>query len=128
MQKKESGHNCKLAIIGLFTLHYRITAFSTYLMQEDEVHNVQMLQPCIWARGGIKATIVEVKLVVEKRVITSVPARKALLLLLSTFYTFNMEYTEGCSNFYKALEIIFLKAKRDTSRLKVNRLLGALDI
>ena len=97
-------------------------------MQEDEVHNVLMPQPCIWARGGIKATIVEVKLVVEKRVITSVPARKALLLLLSTFYTFNMEYTERCSNFYKALEIIFLKAKRDTSRLKINRLLGALDI
>ena len=54
-------------------------------------------------------------------------AKKALLVLLSTFYAFK-EYTEGCSNFYQALEIIFLSTKRDSSKIKVNRLMAAAGV
>ena len=41
----------------------------------------------------------------RKRKIATAPANKALLVLLSMFYAYTAR-TEGCSNFYQALEII----------------------
>ena len=67
----------------------------------------------------------EVKLVVEKKVIMTIPAKKARLVLLSTFYVFDMHYPEGCLNFNLALEQIFIKGKRDPAR--INSLISALE-
>ena len=86
-------------------------------------------QPCLLAVGSITDTIPTVKLVIERKVlIESVPAKQALLVLLGAFYTFNMHYTDGCYNFYKALEIIFLNIpNKDLKRLKLNRFLATVD-
>ena len=79
--------------------------------------------------GSSTDSITTVKLMIEKKVVVeSIPAKQALLVLLSSFYTFNMHYTEGCVNFYKALEVIFLKGKLDSKRVKLNRFLSSLDI
>ncbi len=95
-------------------------------MQDGETpKDVPFPQPCLWvASSTIQGRINEEK----KKKIATIPAKKALLVLLSTFYAFNMEYTEGCSNFYTALEIIFFHSKRDPSKIKVNRLLAALGV
>ncbi len=100
-------------------------------MQDGETpKDVPFPQPCLWVvpSSTILGRINEVELVIEKEKIATIPAKKALLVLLSTFYAFNMEYTEGCSNFYTALEIIFFHSKRDPSKIKVNRLLAALGV
>ncbi len=54
----------------------------------------------------------------RKRKIASVPAKKALLVLLSMFYAIK-KYTEGFSNFYQTLEIISLGTKRDSSKIRL---------
>ena len=82
-------------------------------------------QPCLVVAD---APIATVHLVVERKVVALMPAKKATLVLLSAFYVFNMNYTEGCLNFYKALEVFFLKGKRDVKRLKLSNFLSDLDL
>ena len=83
-------------------------------------------QPClVVAEGPLTAPIATVHLVVERKVVALMPAKKATL---SAFYVFNMNYTEGCLNFYKALEVFFLKGKRDVKRLKLSYFLSDLDL
>ncbi len=45
-----------------------------------------------------------------------------------TFYVFNLSFTEGCVNFYTALEVFFLDRKVDSKRTKLNRLCAELNI
>ncbi len=57
--------------------------------------------------------------------IATLPANKALLVLLSTFYIYAFKkYTEGCLNFYQALEIISLGTKRDSSKIRLMAAVG----
>ena len=69
-----------------------------------------------------------VKLVVERDLLATFPSKMAPLVLLSTFYVFNLSFTEGCVNFYTALEVFFLDRKVDSKRTKLNRLCAELDI
>ena len=66
-------------------------------------------QTCILAKGEVTGAIATAQLVVERKIVALITAKQALLLLLSSFYVFNMHYTEGCLNFYYFLETVVLK-------------------
>ena len=54
---------------------------------------------------------VQTILVAEKQVVFTFNPKDMPLILLSTFYVFNLHYTEGCINFYTALEVMLLKQR-----------------
>ncbi len=94
-------------------------------MQEGEsvkeaILAVPTAQPCIIVRGQLGE---EAILVIEKKSVTTFNPKEAPLLLLGAFYTFNMHYTEGCSNFYTFFEVVFLGKQKP---VKLTRLSGII--
>ena len=82
-------------------------------------------QPCLVVRGSI-SHIKEAALVVEKKIVTTMRAEEAPLILLSAFYAFNMHYTEHCSNFYTFFEVIFFNGQRPSKKPRLTALLARL--
>ena len=85
---------------------------------DEAASKLKVPQPCRLVEGKQGDAITTAHLGVERQMVTLLPATKGLLALLSSFYAFNMHYTEGCINFYTALEMIILK-KRDLKRIKL---------
>ena len=101
----------------------------SYIPQEGEDPEQAVVpQPCLSVVGRSTDTIVEAKLIIERKVVMTLPAKQAPLVLLAAFYAFNMHYTEGCLNFFKALDIIFLGGKKDKKRPKLNRFLADIEL
>lgn len=75
-----------------------------------EALEVGTTQPCLIIRSN-DGSIKDVFLVIEKKIICEVSIEHAIVVLFSSFYVFNVNYPLGCSNFYLALESIFLKKK-----------------
>ena len=72
-------------------------------------------QPCVVVRESLE----EVKdpfLVVEKKIVCKGPPIEVPLALLATFYTFNMRYPQGCTNFYTFLNVYFWARKFRTKK------------
>ena len=67
-------------------------------------------QPCVVVRGSLE-DVKDAFLVAEKKIICKVPPIEVPLALLATFYTFNMHYPQGCTNFYTFFECLFLGRK-----------------
>lgn len=66
-------------------------------------------------------------LVTEKVVMSKVPSLADVpLILFATYFVFNMEYCNGCSNFYSFLEVTFLDAPVP-KKTKIRRFINMLD-
>ena len=73
-------------------------------------------------KGVLGQGIKEAALFVHKNIVTTFEPKNILIVLLSAYYSYNMHYTDGCVNFYTALEVLFLKYKIDGKKAR----LGAL--
>lgn len=71
---------------------------------------------------GIQETV----LVVDNQEITTFNPTNIALVLLSAFYAYNMHYTEGCTNFYSALETLFLRRKKPARKTRLSAFLSRL--
>ncbi len=85
---------------------------------------VPTAQPCIIVRGQLDQ--IEAVLVIEKKLVTTFNPKEAPLLLLGAFYTFNMHYTEGCSNFYTFFEVVFLNKKKPSKMTRLSGIIARL--
>ena len=88
--------------------------------------NIQVTQPCIVVRGTMGQGIQETVLVVDKQEIATFNPANIALVLLSAFYGYNMHYTEGCTNFYSALETLFLRRKKPARKTRLSAFLSRL--
>ena len=93
---------------------------------KDTARNVPSPQPCIIVRasdGKVKDSF----LVIERTpLINKVLAKDILLVLLSSFFAFNVHYPEGCCNFYSLLEVLFLNKKIPPRKPRLSALVSQL--
>lgn len=82
-------------------------------------------QPCLVVKGALHA-VQEAALVVERQVIAPFPPKEAPLVLLSAFFSFNMHFTEGCTNFYTFLEVVFFKRKKPAKKTRLASIIARL--
>ena len=78
-------------------------------------------------RGDLEKEIEQAVLIAEKQIICTFDPRDIALVLLSAFYVFNIHYTEGCTNFYSALEAMLLKQKPPPRKTRLNAFLSRLE-
>ena len=78
---------------------------------EAMVDSITQSQPSIIIKGRIGVGLAEAALVSEGIIVSefNLSRHSMPLMLLAAFYCFNIHYTEGCSNFYSALEVILMK-------------------
>ena len=73
--------------------------------------NLKVVQPCTAFRGTL-ASPVDAFLCVEKTVLSKLTRLKDIgLILIASFYAFNMHYTPGLTNFYMFFECFMLNQK-----------------
>ncbi len=72
-----------------------------------EARHLEFPQPAIILRGNFMHPR-DAFLVVERHLLCKIALEEVPFALLSAFYTFNMEYTYSCNNFYSFLEYFFL--------------------
>jgi len=84
--------------------------------------HIPTTQPCVIMKGVLGEGIKEAALFVHKKIITTFEPKDVLIILLSAHYVYNMHYTDGCVNFYTALEVLFLKKKMDGRKTKLSAL------
>lgn len=66
-------------------------------------------------------------LVIERTpFINKVLAKDILLVLLSSFFAFNVHYPEDCCNFYSLLEVLFLNKKIPPRKPRLSALVSQL--
>ena len=86
-------------------------------------HNVIIPQPCLLVRGDIGNPKDEF-LVIENAVLCKIKDCKYIpLVLLASFYVFNIHYPPGLVNLYTFLECIILQFQAPKERARVNNLL-----
>ena len=61
----------------------------------EAASKLKVPQPCLLVEGKPGDAIATAHLVVERQIVTLLPAMKGLLVLLSSFYAFNMHYTRA---------------------------------
>lgn len=77
----------------------------------------------------VKGTLSEPKeayLAIEKEVICCVPINEIPLILLASFYVFDMKYTQGVSNVFLFLENYFLGFKVPKEKTKIYNFISQL--
>ena len=86
-----------------------------------------MPQPSILIRGSISKPK-DAFLVIEKSVICKIKegCQWIPLILLASYYVFNIHYPVGVVNFYKFIECIVLQFKPPKERTRLNNLLMQL--
>ena len=57
--------------------------------------------------GDLKETIEQVFLVIDSKIITDVKQADGPLVLLSSYFIYNICYPKGCNNLYSFLEVFF---------------------
>ncbi len=92
---------------------------------KETILAVPIAQPCIIVRGQLDQ-FEEAVLVIEKKLVTTFNPKEAQLLLLGAFYTFNMHYTKGCSNFYTFFKVVFLNKKEPSKMARLSGIIARL--
>lgn len=83
-------------------------------------------QPVIAVRGSL-LNPKDAFLVVEYRILSKITDMKmCCLALLSSFFVFNMHYTETLTNFYTFLECLYLGQPPPKSKTKVRNLVSLI--
>ena len=83
-------------------------------------------EPRIMVRGNLQ-TPKDAYLIVEKTKLCKVSNFDTIgLLILSTFYVFNMIYTKGLNNFFCFMESSFMEKKVPKDKFRVSQLMSLL--
>ena len=77
---------------------------------KEVIQAVPTAQSCLVIKGKLQA-IEDAVLIIEKAAVTKLNTKDAPLILLGSFYTFNMYYTDGCKHFYSSFETVFFPEK-----------------
>ena len=85
-----------------------------------------MSPPPVVVVQGTQTKVKAAFLVCEKVVLSKVDAVHIPLILFAAYYTFNIKYPSGCSNFFSFLEVLFLNAV-PPKRAKLNHFLNMLE-
>jgi len=72
-----------------------------------EVKGIASPQPVVMVSGSAEHPK-EAFLVCKHSILCSIPVEEAALTLLAAYYTFNMQYPQGCINVFCFLEVLFL--------------------
>ena len=93
-------------------MHVTIITLIIIVIQEDadiglEAKSIGFPQPAIILRGNFFHPR-DAFLVIEGQMLCKVPLLNIPYVLLCAFYSFNMQYTYSCNNFYSFLEYYFL--------------------
>lgn len=84
------------------------------------------MEPAIVVRGSL-ASIKDTHLVIQKQVLCKIPEMKeVVLILLASFYVFNMHYTTGFSNLFMFLECYIMGRPIPSDKTKVHNFLTQL--
>ena len=95
---------------------------------QEVLDTITITQPCVIVKGTIQSGAVEKAiLVIEKQIICTFDPKDIPAILLSAFYVFNMHYTEGCTNFYSALEALLLQQKAPNRKTRLAAFLSRFD-
>lgn len=70
---------------------------------------MKFVHPVVTVRGSVEQPR-EAFLICEKKILSQIPGEDAALVLFATYYAFNMQYPQGCSNIFSFLEVLFLEA------------------
>ena len=86
-------------------------------------YNAIIPHPCVLIRGSMSDPK-DAFLVIEKSIICKITNCKWIpLLLLASYYIFNIHYPTGLVNFYTFMECIILQFKPSKDRTRINNLL-----
>lgn len=99
-------------------------------MQENEyinsaINQLKTLTPLVI----IKGTLTDPKcayLTTEKELLFEVPIKEIPLVLLASFYVFDMKYTQGFTNVFMFLEHYFLGLQVPKEKTKINNFISQL--
>ena len=96
-------------------------------MDIDSAHYIVVnMEPTIVVRGSL-TSIKDAYLVVQKQVVCKIPRiKEAILILLASFYIFNMNYTRGFSNLFMVLECYIMGRAIPSDKTKVHNFLAQL--
>ena len=83
-------------------------------------------QPCVVVRGSFE-DVNDAFLVIEWRILCRVPPTEVPLALLAGFYTFNMHYPQGCTNFYTFFECLFLGKKIPHKKTRLSCMISRIE-
>ena len=84
------------------------------------------MEPTIVIEGSL-AGIKEAYLVIEKEVLCKIPKiKEAVLILLASFYVFNINYTSGLFNLFMFLEYHIMGRPVPSDKTKVQNFLAQL--
>ena len=97
-------------------------------MQEGDIYLAAKAlppHPCLIVerRGEVPK---DTYLATEGQILCKIPNEQAPFVLLSIFYTFNMQYPSGCTNLYSFLEYLFLEIT-PPKRSKLQHFITALE-
>ena len=67
-------------------------------------------QPVVLVRGSVEEPK-DAYLAADRVILCKVATENALLALMAAFYSFNVEYTPGCTNFFAFIDSYFLGHK-----------------
>ena len=92
----------------------------------DIIQHIVNMEPAIVIRGSL-VSIKDAYLVVQKQVLCKIPEMKdVVLILLASFYVFNMHYTSGFSNLFMVLESYIMGRSIPKNKTKVHNFLAQL--
>ena len=118
--------------IHIMTLIIDATLISLYMQEHCDVsavaRDVDQAQPVIVIRGT-HILPQEGYLVTEKALMSKLPVYSLAdvpLILFATYFVFNIQYCNGCSNFYSFLEVAFLDAPIP-KKTKIRHFINMLD-
>ena len=93
---------------------------------KDAATEMCTAQPCVVVRGSLE-DLKDAFLVVEKQIICKIPLREVPLALLSAFFSFNMHYPQGCTNFYTFFECFFMGKKTPSKKTRLASMLARIE-
>jgi len=77
-------------------------------------------------KGTLGEGIREASLVVQNQIITTFEPKNIVTILLSAFCAYNLHYTDGCVDFYTALEVLFLNQRYSQRKTRLAAVLNKL--
>lgn len=93
---------------------------------DSEQYTVMNMEPTIVIKGSL-TSIKDAYVLVQKQVVCRIPKMKeAVLILLASFYVFNMNYTKGFSNLFMFLECYIMGRAIPSDKTKVHNFLAQL--
>ena len=95
-------------------------------MDIEKIQLTMKMEPTIVIRGSL-VSIKDMYLVIQKQVLCKIPEIKdVVLILLASFYVFNMHYTSGFSNLFMVLEHYIMGRTIPKSKTKVHNFIAQL--